>query len=210
MSKIHAIIFDYGKVILNIDHELTRKAFQNLGIKDIDGHFQNFKQEGFFGDFEKGLITEKVFFSKLIDFFPGSIQSKDVVQAWNKMILDLPKTNLKFLTKIKNHYRLFLMSNANLTHIKLIDKKIKINYGYDNINSFFNKTYYSFDYHLSKPEPEFFKLIVKEQNLKLNNTLFIDDCKENIEAALKLGFKTLHYTATPQNLPKELDYLIKI
>ena len=39
-----------------------------------------------------------------------------------------------------------------------------------------------------------FRSVIQENNLDAASTLFVDDREDNIEAAKKLGFKTLHIT----------------
>ena len=47
---------------------------------------------------------------------------------------------------------------------------------------------------LVKPNAEIYKLATSRFNLIPEETVFIDDKKENIEAANKLGFLTIHLT----------------
>ena len=47
---------------------------------------------------------------------------------------------------------------------------------------------------LVKPDPEIYKLAISRFNLTPEQTLFIDDRIENIEAAQSLGFQTIHLT----------------
>ena len=47
---------------------------------------------------------------------------------------------------------------------------------------------------LVKPDPEIYKLAISRFNLIPEQTLFIDDRIENIEAAQSLGFQTIHLT----------------
>ena len=54
---------------------------------------------------------------------------------------------------------------------------------------------------LLKPEYEIYNLLLNTYNLKAEESLFIDDTKENIEAANDLGIDTIHLTSP--NLLKE-------
>ncbi|MFN8241984.1 MAG: HAD-IA family hydrolase [Bacteroidales bacterium] len=46
---------------------------------------------------------------------------------------------------------------------------------------------------LSKPDPEIFRhLITGNYNLEYGETLFIDDIKTNVDAAVSLGMKGIH------------------
>ena len=53
--------------------------------------------------------------------------------------------------------------------------------------SFFEKVYYSQRTGYRKPEPEIFDLVLRENSLIPSQTLFVDDIRENAEAAGKVG-----------------------
>ena len=36
VTPVKNIIFDLGGVLINLDYQLTRKAFEDLGVKDFD------------------------------------------------------------------------------------------------------------------------------------------------------------------------------
>ena len=55
-----------------------------------------------------------------------------------------------------------------------------------------------------KPYAGIYKLAISRFNLTPEETVFIDDKLENIEAAQKMNFKTIHLT-NPKNI--EIDFL---
>ena len=56
MSIIKHIIFDLGGVILNIDYQLTIKAFNSLGFNNFESFYTQKKQLRVFDDFETGIF----------------------------------------------------------------------------------------------------------------------------------------------------------
>ena len=60
---------------------------------------------------------------------------------------------------------------------------------------------------LVKPDVQIYKLAVNRFNLIPEETVFIDDKKENIEAANKLGFLTIHLT-NPEIIIQEINRFI--
>ena len=53
---------------------------------------------------------------------------------------------------------------------------------------------------LRKPNPNIFKLVINENNLKIKNTLFIDDSIQHINSAKKLGLQTYHLNNSIESL----------
>ena len=64
-------------------------------------------------------------------------------------------------------------------------------YGYKHL---FEKTYFSHEIHLRKPNADIFEHVLQDSGIKPQETLFIDDFRENIETARKLGFHSVHLT----------------
>ena len=54
---IKNIIFDYGAVIFDIDHQLTIQAFKDIGLQAENDFFGHLKQNPIFDLFEKGSST---------------------------------------------------------------------------------------------------------------------------------------------------------
>jgi 2-haloacid dehalogenase len=48
---------------------------------------------------------------------------------------------------------------------------------------------------LVKPDPRIYRVLLNRYNLKADETLLIDDNAENIRAAKKMGFQTVHITS---------------
>ena len=54
---IKNIIFDLGGVLVRLDKDLCIKAFAEIGHPDFGRIINEYFQEGFFMDYEKGLIS---------------------------------------------------------------------------------------------------------------------------------------------------------
>lgn len=189
MSKnlIKNIIFDLGGVLLNIDFVLTQKAFSDLGIKNVSEIFGQHQQLGFFDRLDRGEISDAEFYTQIKQLLPKGVSHEQIRNAWNIMLFDFPKERFNLLLNLKNNYRLFLMSNTNSIHFQEYQSIIKNTYNISGLNDLFEKAYYSFQLGKRKPEASFFQLILEENKIKAEESLFIDDTFSNIEAAEKEG-----------------------
>lgn len=189
--ELDAIIFDLGGVILNIDYQLTISAFEKLGFKNFNAQYSKMQQSGLFDNLEKGLITEKEFVSEIKkEIEPAS--PDDIVNAWNALILDFPPIRLELLQELKKEIKLFLLSNTNEIHLHAFNQILKKEFGQDSLLPHFDKLYLSHEINARKPDAEAFEIILKENNLKAERVLFIDDSPQHIAAAQKLGLHTIH------------------
>ncbi|HMM11004.1 MAG TPA: HAD family phosphatase [Bacteroidales bacterium] len=190
--NITDIIFDFGGVILDIDPQLTINELVNLGIKDVDVFSSAAFQQGVVEKLERGIITPEVFRDKIREFAGKALKDQDIDDAWNALLLDIPKERIKAIEAAKQHYGIYLLSNSNEIHYELYVRDLQLRFGYREFDQLFDKAYFSFDLHMSKPNPEIFEFVIHQHRLNPANTLFIDDTLMHIEAAAALGLQTYH------------------
>lgn len=65
--------------------------------------------------------------------------------------------------------------------------------GYDRL---FDRTFYSSELGVAKPDPKFFELILADLDLPASAVGFIDDASPNVETAEALGIATYHHPPT--------------
>ena len=191
MNSVRNIIFDLGGVVLDIDYNLTRDAFIKLGFKDFETIYSQLKQELIFDLFETGRITAADFRDVIRNYAEKKFNDGEIDAAWNAMIIKMPAERVVLLKELKKHYRLFLLSNTNEIHEKEFIRNITSSFGKNILPQLFEKVYYSHFSGIRKPDAEIFKLILKENQLAAEETLFIDDSPQHVEGALKAGLHAL-------------------
>jgi putative hydrolase of the HAD superfamily len=184
---IKNIILDLGGVILNIDYNLTIKAFQSLGISNFESLYTQAKQEHLFDHYEAGKIHSDEFVEKLGEYLDTQQPSGKIIKAWNAMLLDLPEERLTFLKVLRSSYNTSLLSNTNPIHIKCFHEIIKEQNGIKSLNEFFDHVHFSSDLGMRKPDPDIFKHVCDLHNYSPSETLFIDDSMQHVEGARKAG-----------------------
>ncbi len=188
MSEIKNIIFDLGGVILNLNYSATTDAFNALGFNNFDNFYSQEQQTDLFNDFEKGLISDKIFLKRFKK--ETALEKIDIIKAWNSMLLDLPSKRLHFIKALKTNYSVFLLSNTNEIHIKHFEEKLLKENNLSLFKNSFHKIYYSCRINNRKPDLACFQKVLKENSLKAKETLFIDDSIQHIKGAQKLNIKT--------------------
>ena len=189
MTTIKNIVFDLGGVLYHIDYNLTIKAFENLGIKDFHEHFSQQKQNYLFNRLEKGQISDEDFIKEIKVLLPHCTREK-IINAWNALLIGLPKENIQLLQALSKKYRLFLLSNTNSIHIKHINKLLYKNYDLKSLDSLFDKVYLSHQIGKRKPNSETFEWVLKDAKILAQETFFIDDSIQHINNAKKVGIQT--------------------
>ena len=186
-NEIKNIIFDLGGVIINIDYNLTAKAFEQMGISNFNVLFSQAQQSHLFDLYEKGQISSAEFRMEIKKIIGHHYTDEAIDKAWNALLLDIPPNRLTLLNKVKTKYSTFLLSNTNDIHIETFNGYLKQTFGVNNLDGYFNKLYLSYKVGMRKPDAEIFELVLSENNLLPHETLFIDDSIQHIESAKKLG-----------------------
>lgn len=182
---IEAIIFDFGNVFVNIDQETCMNELKKLGLKEWNDELSELNAQ-----YEMGKIDELTYFTGFQKYIPN----RDVVEirtAWNSLVQDFPLERLEFLQMLTSKYKLYLLSNADRTHVERFEHKFGLSFARD-FYSCFEKVYFSFEFGFRKPDIKAFQFIMNNHNLTPKKTLFIDDTMANIESAQKLGMNTWH------------------
>jgi putative hydrolase of the HAD superfamily len=186
---IQAIIIDLGGVIINLDYELTSKAFEAKGVGNFNSHYTQHQQTNLFDRFETGAITPENFRKELNDALDISLSDEEFDEAWNALLLDVPQARLDYIKQLKNQgYLVFLLSNTNAIHYKRVFEITD----QQQFSECFNKQYYSHEIGLKKPNQNAFERILRENSLNPENVLFVDDTIRHIQGAQALGISTLH------------------
>jgi glucose-1-phosphatase len=191
MEGIKNIIFDLGGVIMDIDVKQTLKAFDKLGIKNIEKIFGHGFAASFVSDHEAGKISDEEFLKEIKKLITGEVSDEIVIDAWNALMLRFPPERITLLKELKSRYRVFLYSNTNAIHYDKFIEMFRLEFGIE-LEDLFERAYYSHSLGHRKPNREGFDLIVKENGLDVKETLFVDDAFMNVEGAIKAGLKGLY------------------
>ncbi len=192
MTKIKNIIFDLGGVLLNIDYSKTSGAFKKLGVANFDEVYSQAKQTTLFDDFETGKISSEDFISQIKNLQELNCTDEEIIVAWNAMLLDFPKERMDLLINLKANYNIVLLSNTNEIHKKAFNKILQENYQLNSLDQIFNKTFFSHEIKLRKPNTECFEFVLNTCNFNKNETVFFDDSLQHIHGAESSGIKSYY------------------
>lgn len=192
IEGIRHIIFDLGGVLLNIDYNLTEKAFTEAGINNFGEIYSQLRQTTVFDDFEIGKINRAEFIAAMQAVAGCPVTEQQVCDAWNAMLLDFPLRRLQILQQLRIHYDLILLSNTNEIHEDAFNKILHQMHGLPTIGVMFDKVYLSHRVGMRKPNREIFERILAENSLEAEHTLFIDDSPQHVEGAKAAGIRTIY------------------
>lgn len=190
LNNIKNIIFDLGKVLLNLDFNASIVAFQKLGLsKDVLDN-QHAYSDPVFYELEVGKVSPEEFCSRVRKVLKNQDATDNQIEdAWYAMILDIPANRVKVVQELAKNYNVYLFSNTNKIHIDRLHKAFKAEHGID-FPSLFVKDYYSHEIHERKPDLSSYQKVIELSGVNPEETVFIDDLEKNILGAQKAGLKT--------------------
>lgn len=181
---IDTIIFDFGDIFINLRHDLVASRFAALGL-----HEWNVEMRQANLLFEVGGLGEEEYLGTLARFARPGTTHDEVRDAWNTILGDLPRYRLEFLQALSRRYRLFLLSNTDAIHIRHFEER-EVDAFIRDFYGCFEKTYFSFEVGMRKPDEAIYAHLIRHHGLTPERTLFVDDRKDNTDAAENLGLRT--------------------
>ncbi len=177
---IDTIIFDFGDIFINLNKQGTISGLQKLGLKEWNAELDRLNLL-----FETGDISYDDFVGGFQKQLPNT-STEEILEAWNAVLADFPSYRLDFVKELSKKYRLFLLSNTDSIHIATFEKTVGVPF-YTDFYNCFEKVHFSFEIGKRKPNANSYQHLIDDHNLVPEKTLFVDDKKENTDAAAVLG-----------------------
>lgn len=185
-------MFDMGGVVArHNDKEMEKEILSYLGVRDKDCFSQCDKTLSHYVDLMSSLtISEEQFWNIFQQKTGISVTLMHGESLWGKFFHPtIDEKVVSIINELKqNDMRVVLASNTEPPH-----KEYHERMGHYKV---FDHVYTSCDLGVVKPEQEFFRKILKQENVQAEETFFVDDMIENCRAASKLGIKTYQFTTS--------------
>jgi 2-haloacid dehalogenase len=101
--------------------------------------------------------------------------------------------------KEKNRYKIYALTNWSAETFPIAQHRYELLTWFDGI-------VVSGTEKIRKPAVAFYQLLLDRYNINPDKALFIDDNKRNIDAAINMGIKAIHFI-NPDQLKQELEDL---
>ena len=195
---IDTIIFDFGDIFINLDKQATIDGLERLGLSSWNEDLDQLNIS-----FEKGQISRDDFLLGIQKHIPNATID-DILMAWNAVLLDFPLYRLEFLQLLSKKFRLFLLSNTDAIHIDHFEQREGASF-YGDFYQCFEKVYFSYEMGMRKPDAEIYTTLINRHELTPKRTLFVDDKKENTDAAKALGLHVWNLQVGKEDVIELLD-----
>ncbi|MEK7248888.1 MAG: HAD family phosphatase [Bacteroidota bacterium] len=185
---MQAIIFDYGNVIATLDNSLfLRRIAQHSTlpieeIKRVIYHEPNLSRQ-----YETGQISSDEFYEQVVDLCRVSMSKSDFRQAFTNIFTTI-QPSLHLIKKLKPHYKLALLSNTNEWDYQAEIETMDVFPLFDAITA-------SYQVGAMKPDERVYRDVLKQLSVPPEVCVYVDDIKDYVEAAERIGIHGIHYTS---------------
>jgi 2-haloacid dehalogenase len=197
-TSIHAIIFDFGNVLIKWDpHEVFNKYFAN-----DKAAIDRFLSEIHFNEWNLSQDKGYPFAQAVAELSFKFPQYAQLIQAydenWEESITGIIPETIEILLQLKKAgYQLYGLTNWSAEKFSLVKHKFAFFKLFENI-------LVSGEVKLIKPDPAIFNLLLQIIERKPQECVLVDDSAQNIKTAQKMGFFAIHFTS-PAQLRLQLD-----
>jgi putative hydrolase of the HAD superfamily len=191
---ISTIIFDLGNVLVFGNYEKAGKRFSELNGRPLE---ENMEIMASHNEYMKGRVSSQDFAKRYMKKLSIPVSE----QEFFRIYCDVFSLNIELfdlIKKLKKRFKLAILSNAEPTTTAFLEKK------FSGLFQLFGHKIYSYNLRRLKPEKEIFEKALEITESRPEETIFIDDRLENVEAAKELGIKGIWYTDF-QELKEELE-----
>jgi epoxide hydrolase-like predicted phosphatase len=194
-QDIKAIIFDVGGVILDWETPLNRFC-QSIGIDRVRW------EEGFAKHRRKAAVGKMT----VDEYFKIGLKELGLFKHWRRAREVTPGE----FTRIEETFTLIEQLSGRFRLAQLTNAFIGVNAEWDKLHPHrhhFEVIIDSSEVGLAKPDERIYHLVLETLKLSAPQTLFVDDQKENVEAAEKVGMKTVHFTRPKKGVARIKEIL---
>lgn len=180
---ITTIIFDLNKVLItHEDIDLDKQYKEHFGMTQKD--VWSVGKEIFYTYDNPDKISLNTFLTQILDYFHFSHDLLPVLKDLYEQAFSLVNGIEPLLASLKNTHKLILLAGDGKESFHFKTNKF-------HLEGFFDAMYCSADFAMRKTKVELYEAVLKKNQLKASETLFIDDMLVHLDVASGIGIKTI-------------------
>lgn len=184
-NSIHALLFDLGGVIFEVDFNRAFSRWAAHSGERSDSIKERFTFDSFYERHERGEIDASEYFASLRTSLGIDISDVAFVEGWNDIYVREIPGMMELLQRASTNVPLYAFTNSNATHQRVWSQR------FTDILGHFDNVCVSSELGKRKPEPEAFHAVASSMGVPLSRILFFDDVLENVEGARATGMQAV-------------------
>lgn len=190
-QPIAAVIFDLGRVLVNVDTQrLWGFFFQQIKPEDAQHALTRIMADPMMTQYSIGQLDSRTFYRRLCGSYGLSLSFEDFASRWCDIFSPMPGMD-NLVKSLSGKVKLGLLSDTDPLHWNYI----KANYP---LMNYFARPTLSFEIGSMKPSRESYLAAAKNTDSEVSQCLFIDDLQNNVDGAIAAGMQAIRFENTEQ------------
>jgi len=185
-NRFSVIVFDLGNVLLPFDYNILigklNELKPGLGEHFVKTYFDNYETHR---KFESGKMMKSEFIFRMLGILGHIIDSETFCRYFSSIFSENVNVTA-LLPELHKNYKLVLLSNTNPIHEEYGWKEYKFLDNFDDL-------VLSHKVGAVKPEETIYREVEKVSAYPSEEHIFIDDIKDYVLAAKKIGWDGIHF-----------------
>ncbi len=195
MKVIKNLIFDFGNVLFDIDLSRIETYLRQAFGEQFDAARQQLQKDQTIELYEMGGLSTVDFVEAISRAAQPPVPAERVIEAWNSIFIGMPADRFSMLLRLRQQYKVFLLSNINELHAQWIANYMQREHGLPDYELlYFDGVYFSHLLRMRKPNRNIFEYVLADAELLPEETVFFDDMEINVEAACQVGIQGVWHT----------------
>jgi glucose-1-phosphatase len=190
MKKIEAVIFDLGRVIVEIDFSRSLFRLFRDFEQPSESIFQQLMTDDLIQRYNTGQIQPQEFYQAVKQKFNLDIDFAEFKDLWCNIFSPMPGME-ELIRELEGKVKLGLFSNTDPLHYQHICDITPI-------MEIFDRPTLSYEIGMQKPAGESYQIAARNVDTAAEKCLYIDDLLENVEAAQQAGMQGIQFTSIAQ------------
>ncbi len=177
---LKTIIFDLGNVIVPLDFAAGAEAWSAATGMPPEEVRRRMASVDLYRAYEVGELSTPQFHTGMEALFEMRFEETTLMNLWSSIFSEPTLIDPELLMKLKQRYRLVLLSNTNDLHFRFIRRHYPV-------MELFDEYILSYEVQSMKPAPAIYHAAIAAARCPAEQCFFTDDLAANIEAARAVG-----------------------
>ena len=194
---ITALLFDIGKVVIDVDFARTLAAWQKSSRLSLEAITGAFTFDAPYKQHEVGTLAPPSYFAHLRDLLQLDCDDATVLAGWNATFGAPVAGTLALIDQVRERVPCYAFSNTNVLHMAEMRR------AFPEVLARFEHVFASNEIGHRKPQPDAFRYVLARIVRTPEQVLFFDDLAENVEGAAACGLQAALFRE-PEDVRREL------
>ena len=190
-SKLRAIIFDIGRVLIRMDVARATSGLAEGLPFSPEEIWSALQKDPMWKDWQEGRFSPRDWHLHLAKRLGSKLSFEQFVEVWNSALDPTPIHEDGFLEKLGKGYRLAVLSNTDPLHVAHMERTYVF-------LSRIPVHIYSCRVGASKPNPLIYKEALNGCKVQAQETVYVDDVPAYAHAAEQLGMRSIVFQNAEQ------------